>query len=304
MTNKILAISEYTALIERNFPQVRVQTAHPITRGWDSLVLEVNDELIFRFPMREDVVQRQQQEIRLLPHLVPKLSTPIPRFEYIGRGDGDYPFPFIGYRKLHGIALEDERISQEHLLALAPALGTFLSELHSFPNAVARQTGLKEHSPQQWLAEYRERYLDLRQRVFPLLEADLRAFSEQHWESLLADEAFLMFRPVLIHWDLGCEHIFCDPQRNLLTGVIDWGDAGIGDCTMDFVGLDHRGGRAFAEQVLANYQQKIDEGFWRRLAYYQRYEPFSKLLYGAYEGREDVIRRGKEELRTLIADRQ
>jgi aminoglycoside 2''-phosphotransferase len=304
MTNKILDISEYTALIERNFPLVRVQTAHPITRGWDSLVLEVNDELIFRFPMREDVAQRQQQEIRLLPHLVPKLSTPIPRFEYIGRGDGDYPFSFMGYRKLHGIALEEERISQEHLLALAPALGTFLSELHSFPLTEARQTGLKEHSPQEWLAEYRERYLDLRQRVFPMLEADLRAFSEQHWESLLADEAFLMFRPVLIHWDLFCEHILCDPERSLLTGVIDWGDAGIGDGAMDFVGLAHRGGRAFTERVLANYQEKIDEGFWRRLAYYQRYEPFSKLLYGAYEDSEDLITRGKEELRTLIADMQ
>ncbi len=111
MPNTILSISEYTALIEHNFPQVRVQRAHPITRGWDNLVLEVNDELIFRFPMREDAAERQQQEIRLLPHLVPKLSTPIPRFEYIGRGDGDYPFPFIGYRKLHGIALEEEHIS-------------------------------------------------------------------------------------------------------------------------------------------------------------------------------------------------
>ncbi len=253
MPNKILASAEYTALIEHNFPQVRVQRAHPITRGWDSFVLEVNDELIFRFLMREDAAERQQQEIRLLPHLVPKLSTPIPRFEYIGRGDGDYPFPFIGYRKLHGIALEDEHISQEQLLALAPALGTFLSELHSFPNAVAQQTGLKEHSPQEWLAEYRERYLDLRQRVFPMLEADLRAFSEQHWESFLADESFLMFRPVLIHWDLGCEHLFCDLERNLLTGVIDGGDAGIGDGTMDFVGLDRRGGRALTERVLASY---------------------------------------------------
>jgi hypothetical protein len=37
------------ALIQRNFPQVTIQTVHPITRGWDSFVLEVNDELIFRY---------------------------------------------------------------------------------------------------------------------------------------------------------------------------------------------------------------------------------------------------------------
>ena len=38
--------------------------------------------------------------------------------------------------------------------------------------------------------------------------------------------------PVLIHGDLGAEHIFVDAGR--ITGVIDWGDAAIGD-----PGLDH-----------------------------------------------------------------
>ena len=66
-------------LIQRNFPKIKVQTALPITRGWDSFVLEVNGELIFRFPMREDV-----------------------------------------------------SLTLEQLAALAPALATFLNELHGF----------------------------------------------------------------------------------------------------------------------------------------------------------------------------
>jgi hypothetical protein len=46
----------YIALIAHNFPQIAIQTVQPITRGWDSFVLVINNELIFRFPMRDDVM--------------------------------------------------------------------------------------------------------------------------------------------------------------------------------------------------------------------------------------------------------
>ncbi len=62
-------------------------------------------------------------------------------------------------------------------------------------------------------------------------------------------------------------------------------------------------------EKLPDTRRKEDRGFsatfpWKHLAYYQRYEPFATLLSGAYEGSEDLIRRGKAELRTLLADRQ
>lgn len=46
----MIDVDKAIALIQDNFPQVAIQTVLPITRGWDSFVLEVNDELIFRFP--------------------------------------------------------------------------------------------------------------------------------------------------------------------------------------------------------------------------------------------------------------
>ena len=98
----------------------------------------VDSELIFRFPMRDDVVPYLEKELGLLPVLEPTLSTPIPHFDYIGHGDADYPFMFVGYRKLGGTTLEDESLTPEQLAALAPALATFLGELHSFPVALAR----------------------------------------------------------------------------------------------------------------------------------------------------------------------
>src|SRR6266581_4484040 len=96
----MIDINTSIMLIHHNFPPIAVQTALPITRGWDSFVLEVNGELIFRFPMRDDVVAYLQKELHLLPVLEQALSTPIPHFEYIGHGDANYPYMFVGYRKL------------------------------------------------------------------------------------------------------------------------------------------------------------------------------------------------------------
>ncbi len=288
------------ALIQRNFPQVVIRTALPITRGWDSFVLEVNEELIFRFPMRDDVIPYLENELRLLPLLERALSTPIPHFDFIGQGDASYPYMFVGYRKLVGVALDDDRIAQEHLAALAPALANFLNELHSFPVEQAVSVGVEGHTPEQWRERYQERYIDLQKRVFPLLDADLRTKSERLWEGFLDNTAIFSFQPALIHCDLACEHILCDPKRGTLTGVIDWGDVTIGDPAMDFVGLHNGHGRKFTDLVLSEYRGVVDAGFWQRMDFYLCYGPFSELLYGAYSGNEGFIMKGKEGLRRMF----
>lgn len=265
-------------------------------------MLEVNNELIFRFPQRDDVIGPLQRELRLLPLLEPALSTPIPHFAYHGRGDAGYPYMFVGYRKLDGVALEDEGIAGEQLAALALPLANFLSELHRFPRAQALQAGVEGYTPNLWRERYHERYVDLQMRVFPQLNAYLCKKSSQLWEDFLQDRDIFSFHPVLIHCDLACEHIFCDPVRGALTGVIDWGDVTIGDPALDFVGLYSRHGRAFTERVLANYRGMIDAAFWRRIDFYLCYGPFSKLLYGAYSESEKFIQQGIVGLRSLFGE--
>lgn len=302
--NNVQNITTYTALIERCFPQLTVHTALPITSGWDSFVLEVNGELIFRFPMREDVVERLKQELRLLPILERALSTPIPHFDYVGRGDAEYPYTFVGYRKIGGTPLSAESITPRQLLDLAPALAAFLTELHSFPQEQALGAGFAEHSPEQWRQrwrqDYQDRYIDLQLRVFPLLNERLRTKTRNLWEDFLNDVDHFAFRPVLAHCDLGCEHIFCDPERSILTGVIDWGDANIGDPAIDFVGLHLTHGREFTKQVLAREQGVVDASFWKRIDFYLCYPPYSELLYGAYGGGETFIARGLAGLQEIF----
>ncbi len=295
-------ISTYTTLIKQNFPQFTIETVKPITKGWDSIVLVVNDEFIFRFPMRDDVIEPLVREIRLLPVLEPTLSTPIPRFEFIGHGNADYPYTFVGYRMISGIALDDPSITSEQLAPLVPALATFLNELHSFPVAQALQLGVEEHTPVLWREVYQERYVDLQKRVFPQLDTRLHTKSKHLWENFLNDQAIFTFLPKLIHRDLACEHIFCDSEHGMLTGVIDWGDVTIGDPAIDFVGLYWTHGMQFTEQILMRYQHPIDTGFWQRMDFYLCYSPYSLLLYGSYSEDEAFIAQGIEGLRTMFRD--
>jgi len=297
-----LDISTYTTLIKQNFPQFTIETVKPITKGWDSVVLVINDEFIFRFPMRDDVIEPLAREIRLLPVLEPTLSTPIPHFEFIGRSNANYPYTFGGYRMIGGLALDDPRITREQLTPLVPHLATFLNKLHGFPVAQAIQLGVEEHTPALWREIYRERYIDLQKRVFPLLDVRLRTKSEQLWESFLDNSAIFTFQPKLIHRDLACEHIFCDSEHGVLTGVIDWGDVTIGDPAIDFVGLYWTHGMQFTEQILMRYQHPIDTGFWQRMDFYLCYSPYSLLLYGSYSEDEAFTAQGIEGLRTMFRD--
>ena len=126
--------------------------------------------------------------------------------------------------------------------------------------------------------------------------------SEQLWENFLKDETLFTFRSVLIHADLACEHIFCNPEQGMLTGVIDWGDVTIGDPALDFVGLHWKHGRTFTERVVENYQATIDTAFCRRMDFYLRYNPFSELLYGTYMGSEQFIEQGRANLYAMFRE--
>lgn len=221
---------------------------------------------------------------------------------YVGRGNANYPYTFVGYRKIDGVALDDPCIAHEQLLALAPALATFLNELHNFPIVEAIQLDVQEHTPTLWKELYQKRYIDLQKRVFQQLDTRLRAKTKQLWESFLNDTALFAFQSKLIHRDLSGEHIFCEPERDVLMGVIDWGDVTIGDPAIDFVGLHHVGGKEFVEHVLLRCQNTIDTAFWQRIDFYLHYRPFSQLLYGSYSKNETCMRQGVEGLRTMFGE--
>ena len=248
-----------SSLIGEQFPDLAPVHATYLGEGYDSIAFDVNGSWVFRFPKRTDVEQQLLIEQRVLPVLGKHVPLPIPSPRLLGRPTADFPRHFAAYPKLPGrpgIRIEPTRFPFE---ALAGVLGTFLSALHAFPVAEAERLGIQDQRLDLVIEECRTEALD----DFPLVrgvapDAPLDAW--RAWLSAGPDDAPAPRRPAaLVHNDLAAEHVLCDPESGMPTGVIDWSDMALGDPVVDFAGLFHWGGDRFAKAVLAHYDGHVDE---------------------------------------------
>src|SRR5690242_15084497 len=271
--------------LRARYPDLPIQRYTVFTNGWDSLALALDDIWLVRFARRPNVEAQLAVESRLLPALATTLPAPIPRFDLIGDPGTRGP-AFAGYRLLPGVPLPATlAATPDQVSALAHQIGAFLGALHAFPleratAAVAPLSLPSEGAGASTRRHYADFYEYIRARVFPLLDAPAQARAAALWEPFLSDNANFAFLPALIHADLAGEHILCDPAAGVLTGVIDWGDARIGDPALDFTGLLRDAGPAFADAALAAYPCPVDPAFRRRMDFYARLIPYHEVRFG------------------------
>ena len=247
--------------------------------GWDSLVLDVGGEWIVRVPRRDEVRASLATEVRLLPELAPTLPVPIPRFEHAKEAA-------VVYRKLPGAPIADPRPS------LGRQAGLLLAALHAFPVERARELGVPSHDL-DWRDRYRRFTREVLDAAGPVLGPEAEAMVAQYLE----DDAHFAFAPRLLHADLGPAHLLAVGDE--LTGVIDWGDARIGDPALDFAWLLQQ---HFAEEVLAAYGDH-DPGLPERALFYHRLGPWYELHYGLFFDRPEFVESGLVGVRSRLPGR-
>ena len=289
-------VAAYLGELAACCPGFAVREARPAQQGWDSLTLLVNGDTIVRFARRPDVAARLAREAALLPSLADALPLAVPRFT-LTCPDPAGGLRFVGYPAISGEPLSPDTVTPATETSLAEQLGAFLSALHGFPVAEAVRLGAEGGTAADWRAELGRLYGEVRAHVLPrLADGDERARVEALWEGYLADDATFAFAPALIHRDLGTEHILHDPAGRL-TGVIDWGDASIGDPAQDFIGVYRTLGADFARRVHAHYARRVDSTFWRRVRFYAAIVPFFEIIFGSLEGDEGHVAAGLAALR-------
>lgn len=294
-------LTSYRGIIAQRFPafwEGRPGRLRGIPSGWDSFVLEVDGEYIFRFPLREDVRARQRTEAVLLPELSRWLTLPIPFPEFINLDGPELGGCFLGYRKIEGQPLEAEFT---HMPSISPQIGLFLSELHGLPIHIPAIAAISDLDQKGWKNREQEFFSGVQARVLPLLKPPQRKQLRRVWEGYLENQVNFSFPPAVIHCDLGEEHILCDPNRQSVTGVIDWGDVTVGDPAMDFVGLYSAGGIEFVKKVLKNYSGSVDVTFLDRMMFYFNAIPIHEILYGLYTNDDDYVHQGLTRLTKILA---
>jgi aminoglycoside phosphotransferase (APT) family kinase protein len=236
-----------------------------VDAGWDYKVLIVAGAWVVRWPRHRLAVEEIEQEVELLPVLAPLLPVQVPRFEYVSRE----PW-LVAYRFIRG----------EHLGAEDPdGVRAFLDALHAVEvdSVPARRPN--------WLETYREQADEFRRVVLPLLDPDERP----RGEALLAEvETLTDFRPALTHSDLGPEHLLVHNER--LVGVIDWGDARIGDPAIDYAWL--------LNGPFTGWE--VDGELRRRARIYHRLGPWFEVHYGEFTDQPGWVRSGLAGVRSRL----
>jgi len=237
----------------------------PLGGGWAHDTYLADGAWVFQFP-RAGEEEAMQRQIALLPELAARVSAPIPVPVHVSID------PLcMGYRAIEGLPFDEVGEAG----AWPEQLGRFLTEVHAVP---PEAVGLEARGPASLREALRARLVGWRATIVPRLRPAEREAALDLFAACVDDDAIWRIAPRLTHGDVGAEHILVTP-RGALAGVIDWGDASVGDPVGDLAWLLH-GAPAIGERVLAAYGGEPDPHLRPRARLWFALMPWYEVEYG------------------------
>ncbi len=251
-----------------------------LTHGWDNVAVILDNKIVFRFPKDRQNPQFKI-ELEINPELVKRVSLPVPHFTYIAKDTS-----FAGYPMIQGSSLtprQFSKLSQTHKDVIAEQLARFLTELHTFPLAIAKKCGVH---PSWSTTEARKWYgqqlvvlkKKMREKDYKVLIDILNRYDQDY-----------TFKPALAHQDLTYDNMVISKQKTV-AGVIDFGDIQIADPARD-IGCLAEYGIEFFDAVLKYYKPR-DKHFRDRALRGYALLSLSFLYNGVTKKMKESWRRG------------
>jgi aminoglycoside 2''-phosphotransferase len=251
-TSNFADLDFVAAALERLFADLRpVRPVRVLGSGFSSIVVETADEIVFKIAKTIEAAHSQAREARLLPFLHPLLPFPIPNPQRYIAASEEFPFGVIGYRKLPGVPLDPTRhVLTTEAAPLAQDIATFLYALHTVPAVTLQELELLEP------LEHAQQISMLEPELLPALQRELTPDEyqriEQWWTAFVVDPQLHDYPVRLCHGDLWYENLLVSQDTQVLTGVVDFERAALGDPAQDFATLLYLG-EPFVARVLAVY---------------------------------------------------
>jgi aminoglycoside phosphotransferase (APT) family kinase protein len=241
--------------------------------GWDTQATLVEGRWVDRTPRRAEVEPQVRREVALMPWLAPLLPLPVP----VPRIVSEEPLT-VRHALIVGEACPGTSAAQGR------AVGAFLHALHAVDPEQAVRSGARDAATSYAEAQaVRDR---MAADVLPLLPAAERAAGAALLERMSVPPP----HPRLVHGDLGPLHIRV--VGDAVTGVIDWGDCGVGDPALDLAWTRYGAGPVFAAGLEETYSPDLDvlaRGLdWHLLG------PWHEVLYGLDTDQPDFVESGLE----------
>jgi aminoglycoside 2''-phosphotransferase len=207
---------------------------------------------VYRFARNDDAVQDLAQETAVLELVRQYVKMPVPVFEVKDRDFVIYPF-LTGEPLFRNTILRLATERQDHL---ARQIAEFLREMHAIPLSVLQEKQIRSSGGRQTRAEWLELYEAVCQELFPLMYRSTKSWVEAHFAPLLENHEWLAHKPALIHDDLAQYHILYDAASTFISGIIDFGTAGMGDPARDYATLINVYGESFVQRMV-KYDDRI-----------------------------------------------
>lgn len=247
----------------------------PLGGGMDSIAYLVGGEFVFRFPNVPAVSNNYKKEMALLARLNGRVDLNIPLLCYAGECL-DTGLTFVGHRLIEGIPLSELSVSgmdDKSLDKLASSLSAFLEQLRIFPIEDALAAGVPRCClPEDYDAVFERAQKDL----YPRVDGTVQQYVERLFHDYLqANGGFAGGAVSLLHGDLWSEHILCDPGTREVCGIIDFGDAFVGDCDFDLMQLYGEYGTMLVSRIVRALGGQPDAKLFDKLRFF--YEANSVL---------------------------
>lgn len=288
-----------------------IRSLEPLGEGDFCVAYRLNGHQVMRVPRHDEAARALRREACLLPAIAERLPVRVPVPTLV---EGE-PSCTV-HELIEGAALTRARwraLAEPVRVELAHALGRFLSALHALDVAHGHACGLPvvDHRAEVTAlrAKLREPASTPAQPSDAALPEALTADLVGCFDRYLAENASSAHPPALLHADVSLEHVLVDAgphERPQISGIIDWGDACIGDPARDFIylyedWLYEDWGPALFDLALEAYEPRDPQAFCRRAYTHYLADQLAWTLRAADAQRPRDVDEGVAALRRAVA---
>jgi aminoglycoside 2''-phosphotransferase len=163
----------------------------------------------------------------------------IPECLFLSKGFG--VFTLVDGTDLTSLAMS--RLTFDETTSIARDLGNLLGNIHSL-----RLEGIKDSGARRLREDWLQFYREAKEQYQHLTSTGIE-YVESVFDPIISGQLSLDYKPRLIHGDLGSYHIKADLKCSKIKGIIDFGEAGIGDAATDISCLIYNLGLPFVQAM-------------------------------------------------------
>jgi aminoglycoside phosphotransferase (APT) family kinase protein len=238
LSDRPLDASIALAAVREQLPAVGCCRAEPLGTGWGADVFLLDYHLVARFPRTAEGAGWIDFEQAVLGLVTSSLSASFSVPTVVGRGKAGAHFPYDFLVCAFVPGVTAGGVAAPHSEELAADVGRALTRIHTVPLDDARDAGVRE---------------------------------------VVWDDSGYAGPLRFLHGDFRDGNLIVDPASGRLVGVIDWGNAAVGDPALDFMTLVLWRGWEFMQRALGAYELPTDDQFLDRVRYHAQIQALQWL---------------------------